>query len=95
MGGYFSDKIGGQRVIFLAAVGWSLITFWMPNLLLLMPRSWAYSLPFIVTIRIIHGASQGVHFPSMISMTSQVLNILISIAGFTNNTIFFSESQFK
>lgn len=73
MGGYFSDKIGGQRVIFLAAIGWSQITFWMPNILLMAPKSWTYSIPFIVIIRILNGACQGVHFPSMISITSQNL----------------------
>lgn len=72
LGGYFSDRLGGQRVIFLAAVGWSLITFWMPNLLLLAPKSWSYTITFVVAVRIINGACQGVHFPSMISLTSQV-----------------------
>ena len=60
LGGYFSDKIGGQRVIFFAAIGWSLITFWMPNILLAPSKSWSYSIPFIVTIRIINGACQGI-----------------------------------
>lgn len=73
-GGYFSDRMGGQRVIFVAAIGWSLITFWMPDLLVAMTsRQWHYNIPFIVTIRILNGAFQGVHFPSMISITSQVL----------------------
>lgn len=44
----------------------------MPNLLLLTSRQWSYSITFIVTIRILNGAVQGVHFPSMISITSQV-----------------------
>jgi len=74
LGGYFSDRLGGQRVIFLAAVAWSLITIWMPNILLLTPKTWSYSIPFIVTVRIINGACQGVHFPSMISITSQNLS---------------------
>lgn len=78
LGGYFSDRVGGQRVIFLAAVAWSLITFWMPNLLLLTPKSWSYSIPFVVAIRIINGACQGVHFPSMISITSQVIENLFT-----------------
>lgn len=72
LGGYFSDRIGGQRVIFVAAIGWSLITFWMPELLALAPQKWYYSIPFIVTVRILNGAFQGVHFPSMSSITSQV-----------------------
>lgn len=67
-GGYLSDKIGGEKVILLSAIGWSMITFWMPNFI----SMWNLSIPFIVTIRIINGACQGVHFPSMISITSQV-----------------------
>lgn len=72
LGGYFSDRIGGQRVIFVAAIFWSLITFWMPNILQLPSRQWYYSIPFIVTVRILNGAFQGVHFPAMSSITSQV-----------------------
>lgn len=72
VGGYFSDRFGGQRVILFAAIGWSLITFFMPNIIWSSTAIKAYSIPFIVTIRIINGAFQGVHFPSMISLTSQV-----------------------
>lgn len=61
-------------MIFVAAIGWSLITFWMPYLLTLTSRQWYYNIPFIVTIRILNGAFQGVHFPSMISITSQYLS---------------------
>lgn len=75
LGGYFSDRFGGQRVIFGAAIGWSLITFWMPDLLTMTSRQWHYNIPFIVTMRILNGALQGVHFPSMISITSQVESI--------------------
>lgn len=46
----------------------------MPNILLAAPKSWTYSIPFIVFIRILNGACQGVHFPSMISLTSQNLS---------------------
>uniref|UniRef100_A0AAG5DMN7 Major facilitator superfamily (MFS) profile domain-containing protein n=1 Tax=Anopheles atroparvus TaxID=41427 RepID=A0AAG5DMN7_ANOAO len=74
LGGYLSDKFGGQKVILLAAIGWSLITFWMPNIITSSSVFASYSIPFIVTIRIINGACQGVHFPSMISITSQNLS---------------------
>lgn len=74
LGGYLSDKLGGERVIFLAGVGWSLITFWMPSIILIAPTMWNLSIPFIVVVRIINGACQGVHFPSMISVTSQNLS---------------------
>lgn len=85
LGGYFSDRIGGQRVIFLAAVGWSLITFYMPELLLLLPRTWKYTIHFIVAIRILNGACQGVHFPSMISLTSQVKMVQFSAIMIAEN----------
>lgn len=61
----------------LLSLSRSLITFWMPNILLAAPKSWNYSIPFIVTVRIFNGALQGVHFPSMISLTSQVSGSLI------------------
>lgn len=83
LGGYLSDKLGGERVIFLAAVGWSLITFWMPNIILIAPTMWSFSIPFIVVVRIINGACQGVHFPSMISVTSQVILLIFNL--FFNN----------
>uniref|UniRef100_A0A1A9WKN6 Major facilitator superfamily (MFS) profile domain-containing protein n=1 Tax=Glossina brevipalpis TaxID=37001 RepID=A0A1A9WKN6_9MUSC len=73
VGGYFSDRFGGQRVILFAAIGWSLLTFLMPNIIWQAPFFKSYAIPFIVTIRIINGAFQGVHFPSMISLTSQNL----------------------
>ncbi|XP_075152256.1 voltage-gated purine nucleotide uniporter SLC17A9-like [Haematobia irritans] len=73
VGGYFSDRFGGQRVILFAAIGWSFITFLMPNIIWWAPNAKSYAIPFIVTIRIINGAFQGVHFPSMISLTSQNL----------------------
>lgn len=73
VGGYFSDRFGGQRVILFAAIGWSVLTFLMPNIIWWAPNAKTYAIPFIVTIRIINGAFQGVHFPSMISLTSQNL----------------------
>lgn len=70
------------------AVFWSLITFWMPNILLLPSRQWYYSIPFIVTVRILNGAFQGVHFPAMSSITSQVVIKFKSIRIFIGLSIF-------
>lgn len=72
MGGYFSDRFGGQRVILFAALGWSIITFLMPTIIWSAASVKGYAIPIIVTVRILNGALQGVHFPSMISLTSQV-----------------------
>ncbi|XP_067001779.2 voltage-gated purine nucleotide uniporter SLC17A9 isoform X2 [Anabrus simplex] len=72
LGGYLSDRIGGQKVILTAAVGWSLCTFWMPYFIWFLSDQRS-SVNFIVLIRVLHGAFQGVHFPSMSSLTSQRL----------------------
>lgn len=74
-GGYLSDKYGGERVIFIASIFWSVITIAMPNIIELSSYFSSFSIFFIVAVRIIHGFSQGFHFASMISVTSQNLNI--------------------
>lgn len=74
LGGYFSDKYGGEEVILLSAIGWSLITFWMPNIISLSNSFGVdYAIGFIVVIRILNGALQGLHFPAMSSLTSRNL----------------------
>ncbi|KAK7861820.1 hypothetical protein R5R35_000583 [Gryllus longicercus] len=73
LGGYWSDRIGGQKVMMTAAVGWALITFWMPQFICLFSNQ-AFSVNFVVMIRVLHGAFQGVHFPSMSSLTCQRLS---------------------
>lgn len=74
-GGYLSDKYGGERVIFIASIFWSIITIIMPNIIELSSYFSTLSLAFIVTVRVIHGATQGFHFASMISVTSQNLSV--------------------
>lgn len=73
-GGYLSDKLGGQRIIFVSSVCWSIITIAMPNFIELSSYFPSLSLPFIVLVRILNGAMQGVFFPSMMSITSQNLS---------------------
>jgi ACS family sodium-dependent inorganic phosphate cotransporter-like MFS transporter 9 len=58
IGGYVSDRIGGHKVILTAAVGWSLFTFWMPDIIRLFSAQ-ETSVNFIVIMRILHGAFQG------------------------------------
>lgn len=74
LGGYFSDKYGGQRVIYLAALLWSIITFLMPDLLGFPGTTATWTITFAVIVRILNGAAQGVHFPAMMSVVSQNLN---------------------
>lgn len=73
-GGYFADKIGGSRVIFVSSIFWSIITMAMPSFFEMSSFFPRLSLPFIVSVRILNGAMQGVYFPSMISITSQNLS---------------------
>lgn len=74
IGGYLSDKLGGQRIIFISSIIWSIITIAMPNFIEISSYFPSLSLPFIVFVRILNGAAQGVYFPSMISITSQNLS---------------------
>lgn len=75
LGGYLSDRYGGQRVILFSSIVWSVITIIMPNVISISSNlSTFLALPFIVFVRIINGASQGVHFPALMSITSQNLN---------------------
>ncbi|CAB0041021.1 unnamed protein product [Trichogramma brassicae] len=71
LGGYLSDRLGGQRILTVAAIGWGLSTLFLPEIIDYF--SDYYSIQFIVLARMINGAFQGVHFPSMISLTSQRL----------------------
>ncbi|XP_015515629.1 voltage-gated purine nucleotide uniporter SLC17A9 [Neodiprion pinetum] len=71
--GFISDRIGGQKVIFFAAVGWSLTTLFMPEIINTFSNN-EVSVKFIAAVRMLNGAFQGMHFPSMISLTSQRLH---------------------
>lgn len=73
-GGYLSDKYGGQRIILVTSIWWSLITMAMPSILDFASLFPTFSLPIVVLVRIINGALQGVYFPAMISITSQNLS---------------------
>ena len=69
VGGYLSDRIGGHKVILTAAVGWSLFTFWMPGVIRLFSAQ-ETSVNFIVIMRILHGAFQGMVFVEMYSLVA-------------------------
>ena len=57
-GGYLSDRIGGDRVMTVSVVGWSLLTFWTPWLVYIYPDK-ATLLSFIVFTRVVMGCLQG------------------------------------
>lgn len=69
VGGYLSDRIGGHKVILTAALGWSLFTFWMPGVIRLFSAP-ETSVNFIVIMRILHGAFQGMVFAELYNLVS-------------------------
>ncbi|XP_053979603.1 solute carrier family 17 member 9 [Hylaeus volcanicus] len=71
--GYISDRIGGQKVLCISALGWSMTTFFMPEIIEFFSKS-DTSVLLVSTVRTINGAFQGMHFPSMISLISQRLH---------------------
>ncbi|KAG5327513.1 S17A9 protein, partial [Pseudoatta argentina] len=71
--GYISDKIGGQRVLWISALGWSVTTFVMPEIIEFFSGD-GTSVLLVAAVRMINGAFQGMHFPSMISLISQRLH---------------------
>ncbi|XP_076232189.1 major facilitator superfamily transporter 18 isoform X2 [Calliopsis andreniformis] len=71
--GYISDRIGGQKVLWISAIGWSMTTYFMPEIIEFFSKS-DTSVLLVATVRTINGAFQGMHFPSMISLISQRLH---------------------
>lgn len=55
--GYISDRIGGQKVLWISAFGWSITTFFMPQIIKFSKDK--TSVLLVATIRIINGAFQG------------------------------------
>ncbi|XP_035666035.1 solute carrier family 17 member 9-like isoform X2 [Branchiostoma floridae] len=70
LGGYLSDRFGGEVISMVAAVGWSTITLLYPQLLYLF-SSHDTCIRFVILCRILHGACQGVAFPAESSLVAQ------------------------
>lgn len=58
LGGYLSDRIGGDVVLPIAACMWSLITFWTPQLAFLSNDKHT-ALYIVVLSRVMLGMCQG------------------------------------
>lgn len=66
LGGYVSDKIGGERVLLMSAVSWGLVTVVTPLLARLSSRG----LLLMTAARFLMGLLQGVFYPSLASLCS-------------------------
>eukprot|EP00079_Xenopus_tropicalis_P014063 XP_002944466.2 PREDICTED: solute carrier family 17 member 9 [Xenopus tropicalis] len=67
LGGHLSDKVGGEKVIFLSALTWGLITAVTP----LVAHVTSVPLILVSLLRFLMGLLQGVHFPALASLFSQ------------------------
>ncbi|KAH3809294.1 solute carrier family 17 member 9-like isoform X1 [Dreissena polymorpha] len=70
LGGYLSDRIGGDVVIPIAACCWSLVTFWTPQLVYLFEDK-ILTLRLVILSRVLLGVFQGFHYPGVSSLISR------------------------
>ncbi|XP_038057455.1 solute carrier family 17 member 9-like [Patiria miniata] len=73
-GGYLSDKIGGDLVLYRAALVWGVVTIVTAHVPYLY-SSKAASIFTMAFIRFLLGITQGVHYPSMSSLISKKVNM--------------------
>ncbi|XP_007553618.1 solute carrier family 17 member 9-like isoform X1 [Poecilia formosa] len=81
LGGHASDKVGGERVLFISAASWALITAGTPVLAHLGP----HTLALMTVARVLMGLLQGVFFPSLASLCSQ--RVVEAERGFLMSTM--------
>ncbi|KAL2103286.1 hypothetical protein ACEWY4_000154 [Coilia grayii] len=67
LGGYASDRIGGERVLLLSSTGWAFVTAVTP----LLAHLSISPLVTMTTARFLMGLFQGVHYPSLASVCAQ------------------------
>lgn len=61
LGGYLSDRVGGDVVLPIAACCWSLVTFWTPQLVYISDDK-LLTLRIIIFSRVLLGVFQGKKF---------------------------------
>ncbi|TNN73285.1 Solute carrier family 17 member 9 [Liparis tanakae] len=81
LGGLASDKVGGERVLFISAVSWSVVTAATP----LVAHLGSHTVALMTMARFLMGLLQGVFYPSLASLCSQ--RVLEAERGFLMSTI--------
>uniref|UniRef100_A0A8C2XA42 Voltage-gated purine nucleotide uniporter SLC17A9 n=1 Tax=Cyclopterus lumpus TaxID=8103 RepID=A0A8C2XA42_CYCLU len=81
LGGLTSDKMGGERVLFISAVSWAVITAATP----LVAHLGSHTVALMTMTRFLLGLLQGVFFPSLASLCSQ--RVLEAERGFLMSTM--------
>uniref|UniRef100_A0A8C7XMN5 Solute carrier family 17 member 9b n=1 Tax=Oryzias sinensis TaxID=183150 RepID=A0A8C7XMN5_9TELE len=80
-GGYVSDRVGGEKVLLLAAAAWGSMTAFTPILAHLCSQP----ILSMTLARFLMGLLQGVHYPSLASLCSQ--KVVESERGFLMSTV--------
>uniref|UniRef100_A0A7N8XMX7 Solute carrier family 17 member 9 n=1 Tax=Mastacembelus armatus TaxID=205130 RepID=A0A7N8XMX7_9TELE len=81
LGGYVSDRVGGEKVLLLSAAAWGSMTAFTPVL-----AHFCSQPIFSMTLaRFLMGLLQGVHYPSLASLCSQ--KVVESERGFLMSTV--------
>ncbi|XP_062247169.1 voltage-gated purine nucleotide uniporter SLC17A9-like [Platichthys flesus] len=81
LGGHASDRVGGERVLFISTGLWALITALTP----LLAQLSSHTLALMTLARILMGLLQGVFFPSLASICSQ--RVVEADRGFLMSTM--------
>ncbi|XP_026862802.2 solute carrier family 17 member 9b isoform X2 [Electrophorus electricus] len=81
LGGYISDRVGGEKVLLLSAAAWGAMTAFTPILAHFCSRP----IISLTVSRFLMGLMQGMHYPSLASLCSQ--KVVESERGFLMSTI--------
>lgn len=74
LGGYVSDRIGGQIVIFYTAIGWSMLTLGLP-FLARTESSFISGTMAVLATRFLTGVCQGAFYPSLTAIVTKHLAV--------------------
>lgn len=85
IGGYLSDKYGGEVILGIAAIFWSLLTLAVP-FITVSPILFFSPTMIIFAARMCTGLSQGLHYPSLTNIIAK--RIPIKDRTFLTSTIF-------
>ncbi|KAK0148189.1 Solute carrier family 17 member 9 [Merluccius polli] len=81
LGGYVSDRVGGEKVLLLSAAAWGAMTAFTP----VLARFCSQPIFSMTLARFLMGLLQGVHYPSLASLCSQ--KVVESERGFLMSTV--------
>ncbi|RXN11268.1 solute carrier family 17 member 9 [Labeo rohita] len=81
LGGYVSDRVGGEKVMLLSAAAWGAMTAFTP----ILAHFCSQPIVSMTISRFLMGLLQGVHYPSLASLCSQ--KVVESERGFLMSTV--------